>query len=640
MRYAPRACWSPWACCCSSPWRASPSARNSSPSSRCGTDCSTTPAARDAGTAMRVPRTLLGLLVGAALGLAGALMQALTRNPLADPGLLGVNAGASAAVVTAIALLGVTSLHRIRLVRPARRRGRHRRGLRARRRPAATPVRLALAGAAVTAALYSLRQRGDAARRRPRSTGCGSGPSARWPPPTARTVAQVLPFIARRPAARAGCRPPAQRAGPRRRHGPRARRATRPHPRRARRRRHPALRRGHRRLRPDRLRRPDRPAPGPRAAPAPTYAGCCRTRRVLAPVLLLGADVLGRVVGRPGELQVGIVTAVLGGPLFLCLVRRAEDGPAGRIDPSPPHRPAAGSSGPGGAPCAGVAGRWSSARGTALAVVLGRARDRQRRLPDDARPTCCVPCTGGGSPAEEFIVDELRLPRLVTALAGRRRAGAVRRDLPVPGPQPAGQPRRARRHPGRGDRRPRLIVLVAGAAPAARRRGAARRARHRPAGLRLAWRQRRARLPAGAGRHRHHRDPHRRQRLPAHPGRPLMDAARAVRLAHRQPRRPGLGRRPCRCSAVLALLVPCCSGPRAALPMLELGDDTADALGVPVSSASGCCCSGRGAARRRRRGRRRSGRVRRAGRAAPRPPAHPGARPEPGCRRVHRARPC
>jgi iron complex transport system permease protein len=43
---------------------------------------------------------------------------------------------------------------------------------------------------------------------------------------------------------------------------------------------------------------------------------------ILAPVLMLGADVLGRVLGRPGELQVGIVTAVLGGPFFLHLVRR------------------------------------------------------------------------------------------------------------------------------------------------------------------------------------------------------------------------------------------------------------------------------------------------------------------------------
>src|SRR5829696_6721397 len=58
-------------------------------------------------TDLRVPRTILGLLVGAALGLAGALMQALTRNPLADPGLLGVNAGAAAAVIVAIALLAL-----------------------------------------------------------------------------------------------------------------------------------------------------------------------------------------------------------------------------------------------------------------------------------------------------------------------------------------------------------------------------------------------------------------------------------------------------------------------------------------------------------------------------------------------------
>jgi iron complex transport system permease protein len=43
---------------------------------------------------------------------------------------------------------------------------------------------------------------------------------------------------------------------------------------------------------------------------------------VLSPVLLLGADVVGRMVARPAELQVGIVTAVLGGPVFIYLVRR------------------------------------------------------------------------------------------------------------------------------------------------------------------------------------------------------------------------------------------------------------------------------------------------------------------------------
>ena len=60
-------------------------------------------------TQLRVPRTLLGLAVGAALGVGGALMQALTRNPLADPGLLGVNAGASTGIVVAIGALGITS---------------------------------------------------------------------------------------------------------------------------------------------------------------------------------------------------------------------------------------------------------------------------------------------------------------------------------------------------------------------------------------------------------------------------------------------------------------------------------------------------------------------------------------------------
>lgn len=59
---------------------------------------------------LRLPRTLLAALVGSALGVAGAIMQALTRNPLADPGILGVNAGASAAIAAAIAFLGVSDV--------------------------------------------------------------------------------------------------------------------------------------------------------------------------------------------------------------------------------------------------------------------------------------------------------------------------------------------------------------------------------------------------------------------------------------------------------------------------------------------------------------------------------------------------
>ncbi|WP_314457010.1 iron ABC transporter permease [uncultured Microbacterium sp.] len=56
---------------------------------------------------LRIPRTLTALLVGSCLGVAGVLMQAVTRNPLADPGLLGVNAGAAVGVVVAIAFFGV-----------------------------------------------------------------------------------------------------------------------------------------------------------------------------------------------------------------------------------------------------------------------------------------------------------------------------------------------------------------------------------------------------------------------------------------------------------------------------------------------------------------------------------------------------
>ncbi|MBL0746895.1 FecCD family ABC transporter permease [Nocardioides baculatus] len=55
---------------------------------------------------VRAVRTALGILVGVALGLAGACMQGLTRNPLADPGILGVNAGAALAIVLGIAYLG------------------------------------------------------------------------------------------------------------------------------------------------------------------------------------------------------------------------------------------------------------------------------------------------------------------------------------------------------------------------------------------------------------------------------------------------------------------------------------------------------------------------------------------------------
>ncbi|MFB7761116.1 FecCD family ABC transporter permease [Streptomyces xiamenensis] len=54
----------------------------------------------------RYPRTVLGILAGLCLAVGGTLMQGLTRNPLADPGLLGINAGAAASLVAATAVLG------------------------------------------------------------------------------------------------------------------------------------------------------------------------------------------------------------------------------------------------------------------------------------------------------------------------------------------------------------------------------------------------------------------------------------------------------------------------------------------------------------------------------------------------------
>jgi len=107
---------------------------------------------------LRVPRTELGLLVGAALGAARALMQGVTRNPLADTQILGVNAGAALAVVVGIAAFGVSDLSgyvwfaftgaavAAVVVYSVASIG----------RDGATPVKLALAGAAMSAGLASI----------------------------------------------------------------------------------------------------------------------------------------------------------------------------------------------------------------------------------------------------------------------------------------------------------------------------------------------------------------------------------------------------------------------------------------------------------------------------------------------------
>ena len=107
---------------------------------------------------MRVPRTLIGLMVGAALALAGTALQGITRNPIADPGVLGISQGASAAVVLAIAYAGIHTLSgyvwfafagaAVASVAVY--------AIASRGRGGATPVKLALGGAAINALLVSV----------------------------------------------------------------------------------------------------------------------------------------------------------------------------------------------------------------------------------------------------------------------------------------------------------------------------------------------------------------------------------------------------------------------------------------------------------------------------------------------------
>ncbi|MCB0977782.1 MAG: iron chelate uptake ABC transporter family permease subunit [Acidimicrobiales bacterium] len=106
---------------------------------------------------LRVPRTVLALAVGAALGLAGSVMQGVTRNPLADPGLLGVNAGAALGVVTGIGFLSVSSPSGYVwfAFAGAAAAGVAVYGLGSIGRGGATPVKLAIAGAAMSALLGS-----------------------------------------------------------------------------------------------------------------------------------------------------------------------------------------------------------------------------------------------------------------------------------------------------------------------------------------------------------------------------------------------------------------------------------------------------------------------------------------------------
>lgn len=106
----------------------------------------------------RIPRTVFGIIAGAALGVSGALMQAITRNPIADPSILGVNTGASLFVVSGMAFFHIGSLSQYiwLALMGAAVTSLFVYGIGSLGYGGATPIKLALAGAATSAALSSV----------------------------------------------------------------------------------------------------------------------------------------------------------------------------------------------------------------------------------------------------------------------------------------------------------------------------------------------------------------------------------------------------------------------------------------------------------------------------------------------------
>lgn len=270
---------------------------------------------------LRVPRTLIGAAAGACLAVAGALTQGVTRNPLGSPGILGINAGAAFAVVTAIFVLDVVSplgyvwfafagaagaavlVYAIASAGPG----------------GATPVKLALAGAVITALLAAWttslllldEETLDQARFWSAGSIAGRGTEElRLLFPFMVVALIVGVFMGRQVNALSLGDDVAAGLGQR-----------------------TALVRGLAGLCVVVLAGAAVAIAGPvgfvglaiphvaRSLVGPDYRWILAYSLVLGPCLLLGADVLGRVLLRPSELQVGIVTAMLGAPFLVYLAR-------------------------------------------------------------------------------------------------------------------------------------------------------------------------------------------------------------------------------------------------------------------------------------------------------------------------------
>jgi len=270
---------------------------------------------------MRVPRTLIGLCAGAALGLAGALLQGLTRNPLADPGIMGVNTGASAFIVSGIALFGTQNMTvyiwfafagaAVATVLVY--------GVASFGREGATPVKLALAGAAVSAGFYAIttgvvvsnvdalnqmrfwqvgalsgRYWDELVRSAPfivagiaitlllgralNGLALGDDMAVALGQRVGRTRAVVVVTVTLLAGAATAACGPIVFIG-----------LVVPHV--------------------------------ARALCGPDYRWILPYTLVLSPIVLLAADVIGRLALQPGELQVGVVLGIVGAPAFIALVR-------------------------------------------------------------------------------------------------------------------------------------------------------------------------------------------------------------------------------------------------------------------------------------------------------------------------------
>ena len=275
-----------------------------------------------AAVAKRIPRTLLAVLAGAALGVAGTVMQGVTRNPIADPGILGVNMGASLAVVVGMAVFGLGSAASFVWVAIV--------GAGASAvfvyvigslgRGGATPLKLALAGTATSAALASfisavVLPRNDLATgvRSWQIGGVGGG--------TYDSLNQILPFVAVGFVLCLFCARGLNMlalgddlaAGL----GERV-----------------AVARGTASLGAVVLCGATTAVTGPiafvglvvphvfRLLVGPDHRWLVPFSALGGAALLTAADIVGRIVARPAQIDVGIVTALVGAPFFIYIVRR------------------------------------------------------------------------------------------------------------------------------------------------------------------------------------------------------------------------------------------------------------------------------------------------------------------------------